>query len=148
MNSEGFPLATTLVSASVAFSAVIGVAVFLVYKRMVLEADLNDSWWKVKWSEIKFADKQAAGKKSTTSLGSASQATLSSMGMTTTMTGASTGSAASSMNTTCANISGVLVGMYKASLRNPNTGPMHSPKVVCLLLKLESLILIGLSFDC
>ena len=77
---------------------------------------MNDSWWRVNWNEIKFAEKSNV-KKSTTSIGT-SQATLSSAatGPGTKISGAT--SVASSMNTTCANISGVLVGMYKVMEKN------------------------------
>ena len=111
--SEGFPVVAFTTIFFIAFIALLAAAFLLVYKKMVLEAELNDSWWNVKWEEIRFAEKQNSGlRKSTASLGSASRASLSTTGYTT-LTAASTGSAASSMNTTCANISGVLVGMYK-----------------------------------
>jgi hypothetical protein len=110
--TDGFPVVTFTACASVALLVLIGSAAFLIYKKMLLESELKGSWWQVKWDEIKFAEKQASGRKSMTSLASASQATLSSTGYAT-LTAASTGSAASSMNTTCANVSGVLVGMYK-----------------------------------
>ena len=106
-------MVTFLVSLSMTLASAVALLAFLVYRKLALEADLKDCWWRVKWSEIKFADKQSSGRKSMTSLASASQATLSSTGMATTITRGSTGSAASSMNTTCANISGVLVGIYK-----------------------------------
>lgn len=114
-DSDGFPAVTFSIYASITLFLMIGTAAFLIYKKMLLEAELKGSWWKVKWNEIKFAEKQSSGRKSMTSLASASQATLSSAGMapTLTLTAASTGSAASSMNTTCANVSGVLVGLYK-----------------------------------
>lgn len=88
---------------------VIGAAVTLIYRKMKLESDLNDSWWFVNWEEIRFVDKGAA-RRSTTSLGT-SQATLTSAARS--VSGLS--SINSSMNTTCQNIHGVLVGVYKVS---------------------------------
>lgn len=89
---------------------IIGVAATLIYRKLKLESELDDSWWFVNWEEIRFADKGRAARASTTSLGT-SQATLTSAARS--VSGLS--SINSSMNTTCANIHGVLVGVYKVS---------------------------------
>lgn len=88
----------------------IGAAVTLIYRKMKLESELNDSWWSLNWEEIRFVEKSNV-RRSTTSMGT-SQATLTSAVRS--VSGLSTIN--SSMNTTCANIHGVLVGVYKVSV--------------------------------
>lgn len=92
---------------------IVGVAVILIYRKMKLESEINDSWWKVDWDQIRIVDK-GAGRKSTVSLG-ASQATLTSAA-TRSVSGLS--SINSSMNTTLGNVHGVLVGTYKVNVSN------------------------------
>lgn len=116
--TEAFPLATVLTISFLSCFTIVSSVAFFIIRKVKLEAELNDSWWRVNWNEIKFAEKSNV-KKSTTSLGT-SQATLSSItGAATKISGAT--SVASSMNTTCANISGVLVGMYKVTATPTNT---------------------------
>ena len=109
--TEGLPITVIVVSVTLISCAIIGLAVFIIYRKIALESELNDSWWRVKWEDIRFAEKQSGSKRSTTSLGT-SQGTLSTLGGANTKVSGAT-SVASSMNTTCANISGVKVGLYK-----------------------------------
>lgn len=111
-NIEGLPVVAIVVSVTLISSAIIGVVIFVIYRKIALEAELNNSWWRVKWDDIRFAESHQSGsKKSTTSLGT-SQGTLSTLGGGNTKISGAT-SVASSMNTTCNNISGVKVGLYK-----------------------------------
>lgn len=45
-----------------------GIAAFLILKKLRLESNLSDYWWKVKWEDLIFAQKPT-GKRSTLSLG-------------------------------------------------------------------------------
>ncbi|RWS01056.1 atrial natriuretic peptide receptor 1-like protein, partial [Dinothrombium tinctorium] len=103
----GFPVAIMAPILS-AFVLLVGVFFsFLLYKKIKLETDLANNWWKVKWEEIAFPSH--AVRKSTTSLGvsEVSFGTKQSSGR------QSMTSMQSSMNTTAQNITGILVGYYK-----------------------------------
>jgi hypothetical protein len=114
--TEGLPVTMIVVSVTLISTAIIALVLFVIYRKIALEAELNDSWWRVKWDDIRFADKQSGSKRSTTSLGT-SQGTISTLGGGNTKVSGAT-SVASSMNTTCANISGVKVGLYKVCFLN------------------------------
>lgn len=98
---------------------VVGAVSFVIYQKVKNEASLNDDWWKVKWADLAFPEKQV-GKRSTLSLG-LTDASFSRASKTT-----SALSLVSSMGTTSKNITGALVAMYKV-------GGNHSDDAIYLL---------------
>ena len=109
---EGFPILTTVFSVT-GFLLLIGaLGFYFIWRKLANEAALNDSWWKIPWEEIRFAESKATGKRSQSSLRTNSQMTVDS-GATGGIRASGATSVCSSMNTTCQNISGVLCGQYK-----------------------------------
>jgi hypothetical protein len=67
-STEGFPVFATL---AIVFFAVFVVSVLvagIVYKKMKLEANLLDCWWKIEWDELQFYENKHVGRKSAVSL--------------------------------------------------------------------------------
>lgn len=87
--------------------SITGVIGFIASRRIKLESDLSNLWWKISSDELIFAEKQA-GKRSTLSLG------ISEHSFTQTASSIhSSLSLVSSVNSTAKNIHGVLIAMYK-----------------------------------
>lgn len=91
----------------IALLIIAAVVAYFVSRRIKLESQLQNMWWKIAWDELIFADKQA-GKLSTLSYG------ISESSFNRTATSIhSSASMASSMDTTTKNVHGVLIAMHK-----------------------------------
>lgn len=110
---EPFPLAFTLVIVIFVVFIIGSLIAFLVYRKIVMESALADCWWKIKWDEIIFSEKGASGKRSQASLKSENSLGVSQSAVGSIANTQRSGSQASSMNTTCANVHGVRVGTYR-----------------------------------
>lgn len=113
---EGFPVAFTVSAVTFLLCLVVITVGGIVFRKLRLESALSDMWWMVKWDDIAFVDNRKGdpGKRSQASIGLSEGSLLapkSAMGSL--AHSARSGSQASSMNTTCANVHGVKIGTYK-----------------------------------
>lgn len=136
---EGFPVAITVsvVSISLVF---IGIIVsLLVYRKLKLESELADYWWKVKYEDIFFPQLTKSGNKSAVSLAMSE----SSFGAARSQA-ASTAKAPSVVNslaTAASNINGVNLGIYrgiKVAVKPLNMKRVHVNRELLVEFKLVS----------
>lgn len=131
---EGFPIAAT-VSIVCTILILLGSTIsFMVYRKLKLEAELADYWWKVKYEDIMFPEKIVGSKKSAVSLAFSE----SSFGMTGKSGSTKAPSVVNSLATAAANIQGVSVGMYrgiKVAVKSLNVKKLHVTRQLLMELK-------------
>ncbi|KAI1289814.1 Atrial natriuretic peptide receptor 1 [Halotydeus destructor] len=100
-STEPVPFLGLILAVAAASMCGITMAAFIVYRKLIFEANLNDSWWQVDWQEIHFADK--GGRKSSVAPSESSSDTPRA-------TGTSQGS---SRNSNYTDVQGVLIGHFR-----------------------------------
>jgi hypothetical protein len=126
----------------ISLAIITAIVSFFVYKKLKLEAALNDYWWKIKYEDILFPE-NLKGNKSTISI-TLSESGLSDGGLVSHVSGRTSGSTkgVSVMNSLISaqnNLDGVLVGIYrgvKVAVKPLNVKKLHLGREMLCELKL------------
>ena len=113
--SEPFPVWASILIVLFSLTIIAAIVSFYVYRRLKLEAELNDNWWKIKWEDINFPE-NLKGHKSATSMGSSTDGFTSTLGKSQASGKTSSLKDTSILNSLVsagANMDGILVGTYK-----------------------------------